>query len=209
MSQFFQIHAETPQKRLIEQAVHIIKQGGVIAYPTDSGYALGCQINHKNALERIIQIRQLSKKHQFTLMCHNLSQVSRYTHLDNQAFRFLKTHTPNPYTFILKATKEVPNRLTTSAKKTIGIRIPHNKICLHILEALGEPLTSTSLILPHQTEAEFDPFSIRDQLEHHIDLVIDGGCISEEPTTIIDLTSEPFSVLRQGAGNISVLLDAL
>ena len=166
MSQFFYVHPETPQTRLINQAVDIIKNGGVVVYPTDSGYALGCQMENKQALERICQIRRLNDKHNFTLLCRDLSELSLYTRVDNIAFRLLRNNTPGAYTFIFKGTKEVPRRLMNAKRKTIGIRVPDNNIALALLEALGEPMMSTSLILPGKETTEADPDEIRDQLEH-------------------------------------------
>ncbi|OEF27435.1 L-threonylcarbamoyladenylate synthase [Vibrio rumoiensis] len=201
MSQFFYLHPDNPQARLINQAVAIIRNGGVIVYPTDSGYALGCQLENKNALERICRIRKLDDKHNFTLLCRDLSELSLYARIDNTAFRLLKNNTPGAYTFIFKGTKEVPRRLMNAKRKTIGIRIPDNKIALDLLEALGEPLMSTTLILPGNDHAEADPEDIRDKLEHSVDLIMNGGYLGEQPTTVIDFSDDEMIIARQGAGD--------
>ncbi|MCG9786573.1 L-threonylcarbamoyladenylate synthase [Vibrio barjaei] len=201
MSQFFYVHPENPQTRLINQAVAIIRNGGVIIYPTDSGYALGCQLENKQALERICQIRRLDDKHNFTLLCRDLSELSLYARVDNTAFRLLKNNTPGPFTFIFKGTKEVPRRLMNPKRKTIGIRVPDNRIALDLLEALGEPLMSTSLILPGNDITESDPEDIRDKLEHAVDCILNGGYLGEQPTTVIDFSDDEAKVLRTGAGD--------
>ncbi|MDG3088327.1 L-threonylcarbamoyladenylate synthase [Vibrio hannami] len=203
MSQFFYLHPENPQARLINQAVAIIRNGGVVVYPTDSGYALGCQLENKQALDRICRIRRLDDKHNFTLLCRDLSELSLYAKVDNAAFRLLKNNTPGPYTFIFKGTKEVPRRLMNAKKKTIGIRVPDNKIALDLLEALGEPLMSTTLILPGSDVAEADPEDIRDKLEHAVDLIMNGGYLGEQPTTVIDFSDDEPVVARLGAGDPS------
>lgn len=201
MSQFFYVHPDNPQVRLINQAVTIIRDGGVIVYPTDSGYALGCQLENKHALERICQIRKIDDKHNFTLLCRDLSEISHYTRIDNSAFRLLKNNTPGPYTFILQGTKEVPRRLMNAKRKTIGIRIPNNKIALALLEELGEPLMSTSLILPGNDFTESDPEDIRDKLEHMVDVILNGGPLGEQPTTVIDFSNDEVVIQRVGAGD--------
>lgn len=201
MSQFFYMHPENPQARLINQAVAIVRQGGVIIYPTDSGYALGCQLENKQALERICRIRRLDEKHNFTLLCRDLSELSLYARVDNTAFRLLKNNTPGAYTFIFKGTKEVPRRLMNAKRKTIGIRVPNNKIALDLLEALGEPLMSTSLILPGKETTESDPEEIRDSLEHAVDLIMNGGYLGEDPTTVVDFSDDTPVVIRHGAGD--------
>ena len=200
MSQFFTIHPENPQLRLIRQAVEIVRAGGVIVYPTDSAYALGCQIGDKKALDRIRQIRQLDKHHNFTLMCRDLSELSAYARVDNQVFRLLKTYTPGPYTFILDATAEVPRRLMHPKRKTIGLRVPGNPIALALLEELGEPLMSVTLIMPTDEYPLTDPYDIRDTLEHHVDLIVDGGYCGLEATTVVDLSGEVPQITRQGVG---------
>ncbi|HEC19281.1 MAG TPA: threonylcarbamoyl-AMP synthase [Gammaproteobacteria bacterium] len=201
MSQFFQIHPENPQQRLIDKAVEIIRRGGVIAYPTDSGYALGCHLGDKAAMERIRNIRQVDAKHNFTLVCRDLSEIALYARVENNAYRLIKNHTPGPYTFILKATKEVPRRLQHPKRKTIGLRVPDNRIAQMLLETLGEPLMSSTLILPGDDMPLTDPYDIRDTLEHAVDLVIDGGYCGFEPTTVVDLTGDEPVVLRQGLGS--------
>ncbi|MGV3001571.1 L-threonylcarbamoyladenylate synthase [Vibrio sp.] len=201
MSQFFYLHPENPQARLINQAVAIIRNGGVIVYPTDSGYALGCQLENKTALERICRIRKIDDKHNFTLLCRDLSELSLYARIDNTAFRLLKNNTPGAYTFIFKGTKEVPRRLMNAKRKTIGIRVPDNKIALDLLEALGEPLMSTTLILPGNDYAEADPEDIRDKLEHSVDLIMNGGFLGEQPTTVVDFSDDEMVVVRRGAGD--------
>lgn len=203
MSQFFYIHPDNPQARLVKQAVELIKQGEVIVYPTDSGYSIGCQMDNKNALEQLCKIRELDKTHNFTLMCRDVSELSDYARVDNVAFRLLKNNTPGPYTFVLKATKEVPKRLQNPKRKTIGIRVPNNAIALAILEELGEPLMSTTLIMPGETVAESDPEVIRDLLERRVGLIIHGGYLSEQPTTVVDLSEGDMTILREGSGDIS------
>lgn len=179
----------------------IIRDGGVVIYPTDSGYALGCQLENKQALERICQIRRLDDKHNFTLLCRDLSELSIYARVDNSIFRLLKNNTPGAYTFIFKGTKEVPRRLMNPKRKTIGMRVPDNKIALDLLEALGEPLMSTTLILPGNEMAESDPEAIRDQLEHAVDLIMNGGYLGEQPTTVIDFSDDDIKIARVGAGD--------
>ncbi|WP_261817234.1 L-threonylcarbamoyladenylate synthase [Vibrio gallicus] len=201
MSQYFYVHPDNPQARLITQSVAIIRNGGVVVYPTDSGYALGCQLENKTALETICRIRKLNDKHNFTLLCRDLSELSLYARVDNSAFRLLKNNTPGPYTFIFKGTKEVPRRLMNAKRKTIGIRVPDNKIALDLLDALGEPMMSTTLILPGNDVAESDPEDIRDKLENVVDLIINGGYLGEQPTTVIDFSDDDPVVLRQGAGD--------
>ena len=203
MAQFFQIHPDNPQARLINNAVEIIRQGGLIAYPTDSAYALGCHIGDKLALDRIRAVRQLDKHHNFTLMCRDLSQLSTYAKVDNLVFRMLKNHTPGPYTFILPATSEVPKRLKHPKRKTIGLRVPDNLITLALMDALGEPLMSSSLLLPGDEYPLTDPYDIRDTLEHELELVIDGGFCGLEATTVIDLTGDVPQLIRQGKGDFS------
>ncbi len=201
MAQFFTIHPENPQSRLIKQAADIVQKGGLIAYPTDSAYALGCHIGDKFALDRIRAIRQLDKSHNFTLVCRDLSELANYARVDNAAFRLIKTHTPGPYTFILNATSEVPRRLKHPKRKTLGLRVPNNLIVLALLEELGEPLMTSSLILPEETVPLTDPYDIRDTLEHQLELVIDGGFCGLEPTTVVDLTGDEPLVTRYGCGD--------
>lgn len=202
MSQFFQIHPENPQQRLIHQAVEVLREGGVIVYPTDSAYALGCHIGDKKALDRIRDIRQVSKNHNFTLMCRDLSEISTYAKLTNNAiYRTLNAHTPGAYTFILKATSEVPRRLLHPKRRTIGIRVPSNPIAHMMLEEHLEPIMSTTLIMPGDGMPLTDPYDIRDILEHQVDLVIDGGYCGLEPTTVVDMTDDVPEVTRKGEGD--------
>lgn len=202
MSQFFQIHPDNPQARLIRQAVDIIRAGGVVVYPTDSAYALGCHSGDKNALDRIRRIRQLDDKHNFTLVCRDLSEIATYAKVDNTAYRLLRHSTPGPYTFILRATSEVPRRLLHPKRKTVGLRVPDNRIAMALLEDLGEPMMSVTLILPGEDLPLIDPYDIRETLEHQVDLVIDGGYCGMEPTTIVDLAGDSPMVLRVGKGEI-------
>lgn len=206
MSQFFYVYEVNPQTRLISQAVAVLKSGGVIVYPTDSGYALGCMIGEKDAMTRITRIRQIEHDHNFSLMCRDLSELATYAKVDNQAYRILKSCTPGPYTFIFKASKEVPRRLQNDKKKTIGIRVPDNVIALALLEALDAPLMSTSLVMPNAEFAESDPEHIRDLLEHQVDVIIHGGYLGEKPTTVIDMSEDGFEVLREGAGDVTPFL---
>jgi tRNA threonylcarbamoyl adenosine modification protein (Sua5/YciO/YrdC/YwlC family) len=208
MAQYFQIHPDNPQKRLIHQAVDIIQQGGIVILPTDSSYAMVCQLDNKKALDRIRRIRQLSEKHDFTLLCFDLAQVSNFTKIGNDAFRLIKSLTPGPFTFILDATKEVPRRLQNPKKKTIGIRIPDNIVCSLILQELDEPLCSSTLILPNKDEAETDPYELRDRLEHELDLIIDYGIIEFNKTTIIDCSDNKLEIIRQGIGQAPMLESA-
>jgi len=206
MSQYFVIHPETPQKRLIRRAVELIDQGGLIAYPTDSCYALGCHIGDKLAMQRIRRIRQVGDKHHFTLVCRDLSELSNYAIVDNVAYRLMKRCTPGPYTFLLKATNEVPRRLQTPKRKTIGLRVPDHQIPLNLCEELGQPLMSSTLILPSENVPLSDPLEMRERLEHVVDLVIDGGYCGIKATTVIDLTESIPSILRQGKGEADWLL---
>ncbi|WP_198244035.1 L-threonylcarbamoyladenylate synthase [methane-oxidizing endosymbiont of Gigantopelta aegis] len=205
MAQYFEIHPDNPQPRLIHQAVEIIRQGGVIVYPTDTSYALACHIGDKPALDKICRIRQLDNKHNFTLVCENLAQVSNFTKMGNDAFRLIKSLIPGPFTFILDATREVPRRLQQAKKKTVGIRVPDCKIALMLVKELGEPLFTSTMILPGEDEALSDPYDIREKLEHELDLVIDAGIIEYQPTTIIDCHDNQIEIVRQGAGHAPML----
>ena len=200
MSQFFEIHPDNPQGRLIHQSVEIVRNGGVIVYPTDSSYALGCHIGDKSAMERLAKIRNVSNKHNFTLMCRDLSEISNYSMVDNQAYRLMKSLTPGPYTFILKANREVPRRLQNPKKKTIGLRVPENRVAHALLDELNEPMMTSTLILPDQEFPMTDAYEIRQQLEHFVDLVIDGGNCGIEPTTVVDLSDGNVTVTRRGKG---------
>ncbi len=206
MSQFFQVHPENPQARLVRQAVDIIRQGGVVVYPTDSGYALGCHIGDKNALDRIRRIRRLEANHNFTLVCRDLSELAAYARVDNTAYRLLRNNTPGPYTFILQATSEVPRRLKHPKRKTIGLRVPDNEIARCLLADLDEPLMSVTLIMPGDEYPLIDPYEIRELLEHEVDLVIDGGYCGMEPTTVLDMSEETPVLLRQGKGDAAPFL---
>lgn len=206
MSQFFQIHPENPQQRLINQAVEIINNGGVVIYPTDCAYALGCHLGDKRALEKIKRIRQLDDKHNFTLVCRDLSEISTYAKVDNTNYRLLKAHTPGAYTFILKATAEVPRRLLHPKRRTIGIRVPDNPIALALTEALGEPIMSTSLIMPGDDMPLMDPYDMRQLLQHQVDLIIDGGYCGLEATSVINLVEEAPEIVREGAADVADFL---
>lgn len=201
MAQYFVIHPENPQARLISQAVAILRDGGVIAYPTDSSYALGCLIGNKDAQDRIRAIRQVDDGHHFTLVCRNLAELATYAQVDNSQFRLLKANTPGQYTFILKATREVPRRLQHPKRSTIGLRVPERIVTQALLEALDEPMLSMTLQLPGDEMPLNDGWEIRDQLEHQLELVIDAGACVLEPTTVIDLTGETPSLVRLGAGD--------
>ena len=202
MSQFFQIHPDNPQQRLINQTVEMLREGAVIVYPTDSAYALGCHLGDKKALDRIRNIRQMSARHNFTLMCRDLSEISTYAKLTNNSiYRSLNAHTPGAYTFILQATSEVPRRLMHPKRRTIGIRIPATPIALMLLEDHREPIMSTTLILPGDDMPLTDPYDIRELLEHQVDLVIDGGYCGLEPTTVVDMTGDVPEIIRKGEGD--------
>jgi tRNA threonylcarbamoyl adenosine modification protein (Sua5/YciO/YrdC/YwlC family) len=207
LSQFFQIHPDNPQARLVRQAVDIIRAGGVVVYPTDSAYALGCHIGDKNALDRIRRIRKLDDRHNFTLVCRDLSEISTYARVDNRVYRLLRHSTPGPYTFILKATSEVPRRLLHAKRKTVGLRVPDNRIAAALLEDLGEPLMSVTLIMPGEELPLIDPYDIREVLEHEVDLVIDGGYCGMEATTVVDLVDDVPLVLRAGKGDVAPFED--
>ncbi len=204
MTQFFQIHPDNPQARLIKQAAQIIHGGGIVALPTDSCYALVCHLDDKAAVEKLRRIRGIDEKHHLTLLCRDLSEIGAYARVDNKQFRLLKAATPGPFTVILEATREVPRRLSHPSRKTIGLRVPENAIAHALLEELGQPLLGTTLILAGEDDALTDAESIRERLEKLLDLIIDGGACSMEPTTVIDLTTETPLLVRQGRGNPSV-----
>ncbi len=208
MAQFFQIHPDNPQARLIAQAVDIVRGGGVVIYPTDSSYAIGCHIGEKDALERIRRIRQLDDKHNFTLVCRDLSEVSQYTKMDNTAHRIIKSLTPGAYTFVLPATKEVPKRLMHPKRKTIGIRIPDNRIALDLAQQLNEPIMSTTLILPGDDTPLMDPYDMNDTLGNQVDLIIDGGYCGYEPTTVVHMHDGEVRLGRVGKGDPSLFQGA-
>ncbi|MEJ7804840.1 MAG: L-threonylcarbamoyladenylate synthase [Telluria sp.] len=204
MTQFFQIHPETPQARLVKQAAQIIHAGGIVALPTDSCYALVCHLDDKAAVEKLRRIRGIDEKHHLTLLCRDLSEIGAYARVDNKQFRFLKAATPGPFTVILEATREVPRRLSHPSRKTIGLRVPENAIAQALLEELGQPLLGTTLILHGEEEPLTDADSIRERLAKLLDLIIDGGACSMEPTTVIDLTTDSPLLVRQGRGDPSI-----
>jgi tRNA threonylcarbamoyl adenosine modification protein (Sua5/YciO/YrdC/YwlC family) len=205
MSQFFQVHPDNPQPRLIKQAAQIIHAGGIVAVPTDSCYALVCHLDDKAAVERLRRIRGIDEKHHLTLLCRDLSEIGTYARVDNRVFRLLKAATPGPYTFILEATREVPRRLSHASRKTIGLRVPENAIMHALLAELNQPLLGATLILPGEEEMLNDADAIRERLEKLIDLIIDGGACAMEPTTVIDLTGSEPELMRQGRGDIARL----
>lgn len=201
MSQFFAIHPDNPQARLLRQAVAIIREGGLIVYPTDSGYAFGCALGNKSALERIRRLRQLDKNHNMTLMCRDLSELGTYAKVSNPMFRLLKAFTPGSYTFILNATSVVPRLMLHPKRRTLGLRVPNSVLTLALLECLEAPLMSSTLILPGATQALSEPEAIRDLLGNRIDLIIDGGNCGQKPTTVVDLTGDYPVILREGRGD--------
>jgi len=201
MSSFLQVHPSDPEDRNIKQIANVLLAGGVIVYPTDSTYALGCHIGDRGALDRIRRIRQLEDKHNFTLVCKDLSSLASYAQVHNSAYRILKAYTPGPYTFILKATPEVPRRLLHPKKKTIGLRVPDNAIAQAILEKMGEPIMSTSLILPDEDERLVDPYDMRLKIGKLVDLIVDGGVCGVEATTMVDLVDGIPKVIREGKGD--------
>lgn len=200
MAQYLTIHPDNPQQRLIKQAADIVRRGGVIAYPTDSSYALACHLGDKQAVDRIRQIRRIDDKHNFTLVCRDLTEIASYAQVNNDTYRLLKSLTPGPFTFVLKATKEVPRRLQHPKRKTVGIRVPSNTVAQLILEELGEPMLTSTLILPDEAEAMADPYDINDQLSRVLDLVVDAGVIPYEPTTMVVWDNDFPEIVRQGKG---------
>jgi tRNA threonylcarbamoyl adenosine modification protein (Sua5/YciO/YrdC/YwlC family) len=204
MSQFFEIHPDNPQARLIKQAAQIIDKGGICALPTDSCYALVCHLDDKDAVERLRRIRGVDDKHHLTLLCRDLSEIAVYARVDNKQFRWLKAATPGPYTIILEATREVPRRLSHPSRKTIGLRVPENTIAQALLAELGQPLLGTTLILPGEEDALTDGEAIRERLSKQIDLIVDGGACHFEPTTVVDLTGAEPELVRQGRGDAGV-----
>ena len=203
MAQFFTIHPDNPQARLIREAAKIVEGGGVIVYPTDSCYALGCALGNKRAMERILEIRQIDLKHHLTLVCADLSALANYARVDNSQYRLLKSATPGSYTFILQATKEVPRRTLHPKRSTIGLRVPDHQVALALLAELQEPILSCTLMLAGDEEPLVDPYEIRERLENKVDLVIDGGWCGTEPTTVIDMT-DGISLVRQGKGDVAL-----
>ena len=203
MAFLISIHPVDPQPRLVRQAVAAIRDGSVVAYPTDSTYALGCLIGDKDAMERIRRIRNADKNHNFTLVCRDLSEIAKYARVDNSQYRTLKAFTPGPYTFLLEATREVPKRLQNPKRRTIGIRVPDNPIVRMLLAELGEPIMSSSLLLPGETESMTDPHEIKERLEHQVDLVIDGGNVGLDPSSVVALSSGAPVVIRSGKGDVA------
>lgn len=201
MAQVFRVHPDNPQQRLIRQAVEMIRKGAVVVYPTDAAYAIACAIGNKTALERIIAIRQLGAKHNFALICRDLSELATYARVDNVVFRLLKHNTPGPYTFILPASAEVPRRLMHPNRKTIGLRVPSNPIAQALLEGLQEPLMTTTLILPGETDPMIDPEEIETHIGKRVDLILDGGWGEMDCTTVVDLVEGVPQILRQGKGD--------
>ncbi len=201
MSQFFQIHPDNPQARLIKQAAQVIRSGGIVALPTDSCYGLVCQLDDKAAVERLRRIRGIDDKHHLTLLCRDLSEIAQYARIDNRQYRLLKSATPGPYTFILEATREVPRRLSHPSRKTIGLRVPESAVASALIEELGQPLLGSTLILPGDEEPLTDAQEIRERLEKLIDLVIEAGPSTTVPSTVIDLTGEQPELVRQGRGD--------
>lgn len=205
MSQYFELHPVDPQRRLIRRAADIVREGGVIAYPTDSCYALGCQLDDKAALERIRRIRQADRHHHFTLVCRDLTEISRYARIHTPHFRLLKACTPGPYTFLLQATRATPRRSQHERRRTIGIRVPAHPVPQMLLEELGEPLVSSTLIMPGDELPLTDGAQIRERLAHAVDAILDGGHCGIEPTTVVDLAVSPPVVVRSGAGPLAKL----
>jgi tRNA threonylcarbamoyl adenosine modification protein (Sua5/YciO/YrdC/YwlC family) len=204
MTQYFQIHPDNPQPRLIRQAAEMIDGGGIVALPTDSSYALVCRLDDKDAVDRLRRIRGVDEKHHLTLLCRDLSEIANYARVDNKQYRLLKAATPGPFTFILEATREVPRRLSHPSRKTIGLRVPENTIAQSLLEQLSQALIGTTLILAGSDTPLNDPDEIRDSLQRQVELVIDGGSCGLEPTTVVDLTGDSPVVLRRGRGDVSL-----
>ncbi len=205
MSQYFEVHPDNPQPRLLKQAAQILHGGGLAAVPTDSSYALVCHLDDKAAAERLRRVRQVDDKHHLTLLCRDLSELASYARVDNRQYRLLRLGTPGPYTFILEATKEVPRRLSHPSRRTIGLRVPEHRVLQALLAELGQPLLATTLIPPDETEPLNDPQAIRDRFEKQIQAVVDAGACPAEPTTVIDLTGEDAVVVRQGRGDPAAL----
>jgi tRNA threonylcarbamoyl adenosine modification protein (Sua5/YciO/YrdC/YwlC family) len=206
VAKLIEIHPDDPQPRRVTEIVEMIRGGGLIAYPTDSSYAFGCHIGDKRAMDRIRRIRRTDKNHNFTLVCSDLSEISTYARVDNWAYRMLKAMTPGPYTFILPATREVPKRLQHPKRRTIGLRVPDHSLVRAVLEALGEPIMSSTLLLPGDDLPLTDPYEIQERIGHEIDLIIDAGPTGIEPTSVIDLSQDTVEVLRVGRGDVSALL---
>lgn len=203
MSQYFQIHPENPQRRLVKRAVEILQGGGLIVYPTDSSYAFGWLPGEKEAQERVKALRRLDDRHNYTLICRDMAEAGRFAKVGNEAFRLIKTHTPGPYTFILEGTRDLPKRLLNPRRKTVGIRIPDHPITQALLEAAGGPLMSSTLYLPGESMPLNDPEEVRERLQRQVDAVIDGGPCSLKPTTVVDLSSGSPTILRAGRGEVA------
>lgn len=205
MAQFFHVHPDNPQARLLKQAVQLLNQGQVLAVPTDSSYALVCHVDDKNAVDQLRRIRGIDEKHHLTLLCRDLSELANYARVDNRQFRLIKQATPGPFTFILEATKEVPRRLSHPQRKTLGLRVPDHKVLQDLLELHGAPLIAATLILPDETDPLNDPEEIRDRLEHQIGAVIDAGACALAPTTVVDMSQDEPVLLRHGQGDPALL----
>ena len=205
VAKLIEIHPTDPQPRLVEIVVQTIQEGGLIAYPTDSSYAFGCHIGDKRALDRIRRIRRTDQKHNFTLVCSDLSEISLYARVDNWAYRLLKSMTPGPYTFILQATREVPKRMQNPKRRTIGLRVPDHALVHAMLESLGEPIMSSTLTLPGDDMPLTDPAEIEERIGHEVDVIVDAGPTGIEPTTVLDLSHGAVEILRQGRGEVSAL----
>ena len=206
MARYFDVHPVDPQPRAIGQAVHIIRDGGLVAYPTDSCFALGCALGNAEGKERIVRIRHLDERHHFTLVCRDFAQLGQFVHIDNKVFRAVKAATPGPYTFILPATREVPRRLLHPKKKTVGVRIPRHRVVQALLAELGEPILSSTLLLPDEEEPMPAGWVVKDRLDHEVDAVIDSGDCGLEPTTVVDFSGDTPEVVRVGAGEPSPFL---
>lgn len=206
MARYLDIHPVDPQARLIDQAVRILRDGGLIAYPTDSCYALGCTLDNADGLERIRRIRQVGQNHDFTLVCADFAQLGQFVIISNPVFRLVKNSTPGPYTFILPATKEVPRRMSHPRKKTVGVRIPEHRVAHALVEALGEPIVSSTLLLPGHEQPPSEGWQVQDLLDHQLEAIIDSGEVGTEPTSVVDVSSGAPEVRREGAGDVSHLL---
>ncbi len=206
MAQYLKIHPDNPQPRLLNQVAAVLRKGGVIVYPTDSSYALACHLEDKHAVDKIKQIRRLDKHHDMTLVCRDLAEIGNYAKVGNSSFRLIKSLTPGPYTFLLKASRDVPKRLQHAQKKTIGLRVPANRIALELLSVFGEPVLSTSLILPGDSVPLSDPDEIEEKIGKLVELIIDGGAGGVEPTSVLDMLGDDIKVVRQGKGDVGWLL---
>jgi len=205
MAQYFEVHPQNPQPRLLKQAAQILQSGGVAAVPTDSSYALVCRLDDKSAAEQLRRIRQVDDKHHFTLLCKDLSELASYARVDNLRYRLLKMATPGPYTFVLEATREVPRRLSHPSRRTIGLRVPEHKVLQELLTHFGEPLLATTLIAPGETEPMNDAQEIRERFEKMLQAVVDAGACPAKPTTVVDLSTDEFNILREGRGSVAAL----